>query len=338
MDISVVIPCYNRRHSIGAAVESALCQSLPPSEIIVVDDGSEDDSAAVAASFGSTVRVIRTANHGASAARNRGIAESSGDWIAFLDSDDVWHPEKLSIQRGALLAFPQAALVFCDTAVKRAGRVELSSRFALGGVYGAEVDQTGAFRLHDRSLFMQMLESSRCVTSAVLVKRDLVELTFPEHLRVSEDWALWLKLVLSYPFVSVDRVLVTMHLSEDNLTRGISRIMRCDVLVLKELSENAMLSEAERVELKRVLAERAIAAVYHSLVNAEPVEARATMSMIPADAAFGPRRVVYWLAGWLPSRVLGMLARFRLGKGFPALFVFIGLLKLPNSLPSFLSL
>src|SRR5713101_4378980 len=88
--ISAVIPTYNRGHIVGRAIESALGQELAPSEIIVVDDGSVDNTRSVVESYGQAVRYVRQSNRGVSAARNRGVKEAAYEWIAFLDSDDFW--------------------------------------------------------------------------------------------------------------------------------------------------------------------------------------------------------------------------------------------------------
>ena len=100
--VSVVIPCYNGERFIGDTLRSALAQTHAPLEVLVVDDGSKDGSAALAESFGPPVRVIRQPNQGESVARNRGMTEAVGDWIAFLDADDAWHPEKTARQLAAL--------------------------------------------------------------------------------------------------------------------------------------------------------------------------------------------------------------------------------------------
>jgi glycosyltransferase involved in cell wall biosynthesis len=108
--ISVIIPLYNRREEIGRAIASSLRQSRAPDEIIVVDDASRDDSAVVVAALGeSRIRLLRhERNRGAAAARNTGIAAATGDWIALLDSDDEWRPEKLARQLDGLRAAPDA--------------------------------------------------------------------------------------------------------------------------------------------------------------------------------------------------------------------------------------
>ena len=96
--VSVVIPTYNRAGTVGRAIASALAQTDQDREIIVVDDGSTDATAAVVARLGDAVRYVRQENRGVAAARNRGIREARGAYVAFLDSDDEWLPEKLDRQ------------------------------------------------------------------------------------------------------------------------------------------------------------------------------------------------------------------------------------------------
>lgn len=100
-NISVVVPCFNAAPYLGQAVDSVLAQTFPPAEIFIVDDGSTDGSLEIAQRFGPPVQVMRQENSGPSAARNRGISCAKGDWIAFLDADDVWEPEKLERQSDA---------------------------------------------------------------------------------------------------------------------------------------------------------------------------------------------------------------------------------------------
>lgn len=95
---SVVIPCYNGAEYLRAALDSVAAQTIQPLEVIVVDDGSTDNSVAVAREWNPSVRIVPQKNSGPSVARNRGIDEARGDWIAFLDADDLWKPEKLERQ------------------------------------------------------------------------------------------------------------------------------------------------------------------------------------------------------------------------------------------------
>jgi len=112
--VSVIIPSYNCGSYLAEAIQSALGQTRPPFEVIVVDDGSTDDSLETARSFGPPVQVVSQPNSGVSRARNRAIELASGDWLAFLDADDVWVPEKLERQLSAVEGRDDVVCVFSD--------------------------------------------------------------------------------------------------------------------------------------------------------------------------------------------------------------------------------
>ena len=109
--VSVVIPTYNRGHLVGEAVASVLGQTVPPLEVIVVDDGSTDDTRDRLRPYLPRVTYLHQTNQGVSAARNHGIRKARGEFIAFLDSDDVWHPRKLELQLGTFRARPELGLL-----------------------------------------------------------------------------------------------------------------------------------------------------------------------------------------------------------------------------------
>jgi len=110
--ISVIIPAYNAEKYLAEAVESILAQNYTPLEIIIVDDGSQDNTAMVAQSFGDIVRYFRQENEGAAAARNFGVQHARTDWLAFLDADDLWMENKLAMQVAALQADPTLEVIF----------------------------------------------------------------------------------------------------------------------------------------------------------------------------------------------------------------------------------
>lgn len=111
--VSVVIPTYNYGRFIAETIESVLAQTLPPAEIIVVDDGSTDETEEIVRGFGDKVRYIRQENQGVCEARNNGVANSSGEYIAFLDADDIWEPEKLEKQIAKFTDDDEIGLVHC---------------------------------------------------------------------------------------------------------------------------------------------------------------------------------------------------------------------------------
>jgi glycosyltransferase involved in cell wall biosynthesis len=134
--VAVIIPTYNRAHQIADTIRSVLGQSHPPAEVIVVDDGSTDATADVCAPFAPAVRYERQVNAGVSAARNRGVALTSAELVAFVDSDDLWHRDKLALQVAALAAEPAAgwSITGCDV-IGLEGAV-IPSRRGFPGVFG----------------------------------------------------------------------------------------------------------------------------------------------------------------------------------------------------------
>jgi len=181
MQISVVVPTFNRAHTLPRALDSVLRQSLPVAEIIVVDDGSQDGTANLIRRRYPQVHYLRQPNGGVSSARNRGIEAAGGDWIAFLDSDDAWLPDKLAAQRAVLRGHPNIRL--CHTQeiwVRNGRRVNQMDKHAKSGGY----------------IFRKCLP--RCVISpsAALLHRALfAELgAFDEELPACEDYDLWLRI------------------------------------------------------------------------------------------------------------------------------------------------
>lgn len=125
--VSVIIPTYNRASWLPETVSTILDQTQPPLEVLIVDDGSTDDTAAVCSTFPDTVRYIRQQNAGVSAARNRGIREARGEWIAFADSDDPWELTKLEVQIKVMEALPQTGWSITGCTV-----IDLEGRMAPG--------------------------------------------------------------------------------------------------------------------------------------------------------------------------------------------------------------
>lgn len=131
--ITVIIPVYNAVPYLAEALESALSQTRPPDEVIVIDDGSTDDSAAVAQGFASPVKLVRQDNLGAAAARNRGVELAQGDLLAFLDADDLWLPDKLAQQLAAWQNDPPPDMVFGQVEQFRSPDMAVEVQFADAG-------------------------------------------------------------------------------------------------------------------------------------------------------------------------------------------------------------
>lgn len=182
---SVVIPVFNGERFLPEAIRSALSQSLPPLEVLVVDDGSTDGTRAVAEGFGEPVRVLAQPNAGPSAARNRGARAARGEWVAFLDSDDRWEPGYLRAAAAYLARQPRVGLL-CTGVRVLAEDGTPTPHVILKESPGAAYSTTG------------MLEKDVGTILPPMVRRDLFLASggFDETLRANEDCHLWLRLSL----------------------------------------------------------------------------------------------------------------------------------------------
>lgn len=178
-DISVVIPLYNKAAEIGRAVRSVLAQTLPPREVIVVDDGSTDGGADVVERMASSVvRLVRQENRGVSAARNRGIAMASGRYVALLDGDDRWLPQYLEQVWRLIARYPDCGAYGTGFMVDTGGRLTVGDTPRADGI----VD-----------FFRESMTRYVLIPSAATLRRDLVMDVggFPEGMRMGEDQWLW---------------------------------------------------------------------------------------------------------------------------------------------------
>jgi len=218
-DVSVVIPAYNSAATLQNAVRSALDQTLPPAQIIVVDDGSTDHTADVARSFGSAVLYLRQARAGASAARNAGIHAARHTWVALLDADDRWRPGKLEAQAAALRNRPDARWAFCDARiVDEAGSPVREWSFPSG-------IETAQQLLETSFLYNPVAGSS----SGVVIRRDCLAKAglFDSRLAAVEDLDLWMRLAGRYPFVHAPGVFVDITRSRGSVSTDVELMRKC---------------------------------------------------------------------------------------------------------------
>ncbi|CNF65082.1 glycosyltransferase family 2 protein [Yersinia intermedia] len=179
--ISVVIPCYNAEGTIRESIDSVLKQSYPIFEIICVDDCSTDNSVnIIKKEYGGVLLIESVKNHGPAKSRNIGIDSANGDFIAFLDSDDVWYPNKISIQMEYMI---QNDLV-C-----------IGSPFTINKISALNYNEY-SFRLlslHD------LARSNKLPTPSVIIKKMKMKMMFNESMRYAEDYDFWLRLANFYP-------------------------------------------------------------------------------------------------------------------------------------------
>jgi glycosyltransferase involved in cell wall biosynthesis len=219
--ISVVIPAYNSEKCIRETLESVLNQTLSPHEIIIVDDGSKDDTATLIKSFGDRVRYIRQDNQGIAAARNTGIQSATGDWIAFLDHDDLWLPTKLEKQSKVATENPDLICVY--------------TTFAYLHVDGSLVE-VPAFPA--KNLWPALRYRTPILPSTAIVKRSaLLAIGGFQKLYCIDDWNLWFRLVARYSsdsFMEISERLTLYRWWENNESKNFMPVMEA---VLKQTND-----------------------------------------------------------------------------------------------------
>ncbi len=238
--VSVIVPTYNRWPSVVAAVDSVLAQSYRDFELIVVDDGSSDGSAAELAKFAGQLRYFHQEHRGVSAARNLGARQSRGRLIAFLDSDDLWQPDKLKIQVGFLEDHPDVRICQTDEVWIR---------------HGVRVNPKLKHRKPSGDIFAQSLELCLVSPSAVMMTRELFDRSggFDESLPVCEDYDLWLRIARDYPVALIEQPLVVKHGGHaDQLSHSLWGMDRYRVIALQKLLRSGI-AGAQRAAVSRVM-------------------------------------------------------------------------------------
>ena len=231
--VSVIIPTYNRRELVREAIASVLAQTYSDVELIVVDDGSDDGTAEVVQEF-ARVRYVYQPNRGVSAARNHGVALSSGALLAFLDSDDLWQPRKLESQVAFFTAHPQALI--CQTE-------EIWLR------HGVRVNPHNKHRKPAGDIFARSLELCLVSPSAVMLRRELFKQAggFDESLPACEDCDLWLRIAATVPIHLIETPLVIKRGGHtDQLSRQFWGMDRFRVVALCKLLDSGVLSTEQR--------------------------------------------------------------------------------------------
>ena len=292
-EVSVVIPTFNSAQLVPEAIESVLRQTYKDFELIVVDDGSSDDTGVVLSEFGNRIHYFRQPNQGVGAARNRGLALAQGKYIAFLDADDLWSPTKLAEQI-PLFEDATVGLVYSDWAV-------ISDR---GQPSGSRLKD-----LHPRSgyVFDALVQCGFILTSGTVVRRSCLDNVgnFDQTLSHAEDYDLWLRICYRWKAQFVNKVLVTKRerdggLSSDHAKTAIQRI----VLFHKLLGNFTDMNPGTRRLVKDQLAYSYWDLGYHHFDRVLLREARKSFASSLCYQPYSSRAFGYLAATYLPSAVV----------------------------------
>lgn len=219
--LSVVIPCYNAERWIDATLRSVLQQGWPgPLEVLVVDDGSSDQSMACVQRWPAPVHLLTQPNAGVAAARNRGITAAQGDWVAFVDADDIWLPDKLQAQWAMLAQQPEARMAYSAWHVWHC--LEPDPSPALVAELQAAATDAARWAGPSGWIYPELLLDAEVWTSTVIARRDLLgELGgFDMTLRIGEDLDLWLRASRITPILRVAAPLALYRMHPTSITKG----------------------------------------------------------------------------------------------------------------------
>lgn len=255
--ISVVIPCYNAARYIESTLRSVLAQDWTALEVIVVDDGSKDGSAELVRHSFPSVTVVEQPNQGVAAARNHGIRRARGEWVAFVDADDIWLPGKLSAQMAAMAAFDGARMSYTAWWVWSSSEPDPEPETLQAVAAAADQPHWGG---PSGWIYPQLLLDCEVWTSTVLMQRSLLDEigNFDTTLRIGEDYDLWLRASRVTPILRVARPLALYRQHPASITRSAPGENYRGVVVARALQRwgygQAQAPEADRAAVRRALA------------------------------------------------------------------------------------
>jgi glycosyltransferase involved in cell wall biosynthesis len=245
LKVSVIIPTYNRGWILNEAIDSVLAQTFDAYEVIVVDDGSEDNTAEILKNYSNKIRIIHQKNKGVSAARNLGIKSSSGRFIALLDSDDLWLPEKL--ERQISFFRKNSGAMICQTQ-------EIWIR------KGKRVNPCKHHKKLSGMIFEPSLSLCLVSPSAVMFKRELLETVgfFDESLYACEDYDLWLRVSLKFPVYLIDEALIIKRGGHDDQLSRSPMLDKYRIVAIKKLLNQNLLTTEQRRAASIIFKEKCI--------------------------------------------------------------------------------
>ena len=241
--VSVIIPTYNRGWILKEAIESVLSQDFEDFELIVVDDGSTDNTCDILDGYARDIIVLRQDNRGVSAARNAGIAFASGQFIAFLDSDDLWLPVKLASQVDFFNSNPDALISQTE---------ELRIR------NGKRVNPKKRHKKFSGMIFKYSLSLCIVSPSAVMLKKSLLDKTgvFDERFPACEDYDLWLRISCKYPVYLIDTPLIIKRGGHEDQLSKTPKLDKYRIQALKKIIESSLLAKDQRINAVKMLKQK----------------------------------------------------------------------------------
>jgi len=300
--VSVIIPTYNASRYVTEAVDSVLNQDYDNCEIIVVDDGSTDDTREALRKYEGKIRYIYQENGGPAKARNTGIISSQGDYIAFLDADDLWLPGKLRKQIDFLHRHSQYAMVYTDMKHVVEGKI----------VHESYLKERNYRYVSSGFIYENLLRECFIFTPTVIVERECLEKVglFREDLRISEDYDLWLRIADEYEIGFLDEPLVIRNRHESNLTGDRYLYITSCIQLFEELLEKNKENRKRVKIIKEALAVRYFNLGYYLFELGRLRESRYNF-VKSLRYRYSNRSMIRALASFLPKLWIDYIRRIR---------------------------
>ena len=243
MRFSVVIPLFNKAPYVKKAIRSVLAQTYTDYELIVVDDGSKDDSASIAAQAVQgrlNCRLIQQENAGVSVARNNGVSLSNGDYLCFLDADDWWEPTFLEEMSELIEEYPEAGIYGTNYTIvneakhkTRVAPVAVESGFERGYINYCQV--------YAKTLAMPLWTGAVCIPRSIFDEME----GFPKGIKLGEDFLLWIRIALKHKVAFLNKALANYNQDVDAANRGVGRLHRPEEHMLWNLAELEPLEQTD---------------------------------------------------------------------------------------------
>jgi len=295
--VAAIIPCFNAAQFVGDAIQSALAQTYPRLEVVVVDDGSTDGLTDAVRAFRGRIKLVIQPHQGLSAARNRGIRETEAELIALLDADDRWHPDKIRRQVAELASRPDCCLVYTAR--------QLVDRTGASVQEGATWYPLPLEPVQGECL-VELVRANRLMSSSVLFRRAaLGTVWFDERLAACEDWDLWLRLAEQHHFAYLDEPLTDIRVHDRNMTLDVNQMYESSVqvreLAIRRRQRSEGVAEARAILLRAAHHEdeadnisraRRLYQVCIPALGREGLR-RYAVSLLPASIR-NPARAIWW--------------------------------------------
>lgn len=302
--VSVIIPVYNSEKTIGDALDSIAAQTYTGYEVIVVNDGSTDQSEGVIKKYMRPpldVTYVEQANKGPAAARNAGLRIARGEFIAFLDADDLWDKDKLATAVEAMDANPRVKLVFTDM------RHMVNDSL----VHSSYLHERGYRHLAGGHIYDNLLKGNFIFTPTVVLRRDVLNETghFDEQLPIAEDYDLWLRIARRFEILFIDRPLATRRRVGSNITEDRRVYIESCIRLREKLLDVHRTEPGRRKLIEWQLKRDRYNLGYIVFNDLELKESRKAFSRILFDRNYFFKSLFYIIISFLPVPIIRSLRR-----------------------------